>query len=621
MAAAALFAASTPLAAVAGRSAAAPAHSSHLAADPAQELAERYAPLVAVQRQPEACGDGEPYQPEDVAIILDQPDVVLRDAGGKVIATAPGATELYAAPDGSNLDLPGNTLRPGCDYERRFGRRALGRDPVVYARVVNDPSDPDRLAVQYWMYFVFNDWNDVHESDWEMVQIAFAVGTVDEALSTEPVTMALSQHFGAERRPWGDVSKVDDRPVIYPAAGSHAIHYSQARWFGMNGDEGFGCDDTRGPSDRLDPNVVLLPDEVTADGGFGWLGFRGRWGQRAPAINDAELGIQYTTQWQTPLAWMDGGRDGAVTVPAFDIGVVDWFCTASATVSHALNYMLDRPWLLLVLVVAAIVVVVVLARRTVWRPADPSPLHARRRGGQVLTAAARLVLRRPRRYLPVSLIAIGGGVLAALLQPAMLEHTFVGDLAYDGERTPAVGLLVAVAAGAAVTAVTVFVGVLVGLTITDEIEGPPRPKALWRALTGRGVLPLAAQAAGSLLTGPLSILLTPLLSAAAPAAVAERLTLRAALLRSAQLTHGRRVRTWFVTAAASTAALLAAPLVGVVALFVTARSFAIVSVFGGLVNAAVLPWFAAVLYLSYADLRAADYAAASPGDPPSPSRD
>lgn len=27
--------------------------------------------------------------------------------------------------------------------------------------------------LEYWYYFYFNDWNDTHESDWEMLSIGF----------------------------------------------------------------------------------------------------------------------------------------------------------------------------------------------------------------------------------------------------------------------------------------------------------------------------------------------------------------------------------------------------------------------------------------------------------------
>ena len=48
----------------------------------AQELAERYAPIVVLKRQEEPCdSSGEPYGPTAVDIVLDNPEVLLRQVG------------------------------------------------------------------------------------------------------------------------------------------------------------------------------------------------------------------------------------------------------------------------------------------------------------------------------------------------------------------------------------------------------------------------------------------------------------------------------------------------------------------------------------------------------------
>lgn len=75
---------------------------------------------MRIQQQDESCGPGEAFQPADVDMILGQPDVVLLDSEGAVIATAPTAADLFDAPEGSNFDLPGASLRPGCDFDRRW---------------------------------------------------------------------------------------------------------------------------------------------------------------------------------------------------------------------------------------------------------------------------------------------------------------------------------------------------------------------------------------------------------------------------------------------------------------------------------------------------------------------
>ena len=145
-------------------------------ADPT-ELLEHYAPVVALRRQPEPCGDGEPYHPISVDHVLGRDDVVLRDGNGETITVAPEAADLAGGESDWELDFPGDALDPGCEYEQWF--RSMDAEPQVYGRAV---VDGDVLVAQYWLYYVYNDWNDRHESDWEMVQLEFDTASVADAL-------------------------------------------------------------------------------------------------------------------------------------------------------------------------------------------------------------------------------------------------------------------------------------------------------------------------------------------------------------------------------------------------------------------------------------------------------
>ena len=120
---------------------------------------------------------------------------------------------------------PGTRSSPGCDYERWERRLRDGSPPTVYAHVATDPGHPGQLALQYWLFYTYNDWNNLHEGDWEMIQLVFDAADAEEALGEEPVAVGYSQHEGAERAEWGEekLELVDGRrPVVYPAAGSHA---------------------------------------------------------------------------------------------------------------------------------------------------------------------------------------------------------------------------------------------------------------------------------------------------------------------------------------------------------------------------------------------------------------
>ena len=135
-----------------------------------------------------------------------------------------------------------------------------GRRAAVYGRAV---VDGDVLVAQYWLYYVYNDWNDRHESDWEMVQLVFDTATVAEALEQGPVLYAYAQHEGSEYAPVdASTDGATDRAGQgaldrrgagrLPRPGSHAAYFERSRWFGKSGATGFGCDDTSAPLTEVD---------------------------------------------------------------------------------------------------------------------------------------------------------------------------------------------------------------------------------------------------------------------------------------------------------------------------------------------------------------------------------
>ena len=193
------------------------------ASSPEQQLADRYAPVVALKQQSEACSsDGEPYRPVPVDPLFGRSDVRLVDSNGRLIRTAPAAADLYGRSDRTYLDFPGSPLDPGCDYEQWADRIFAGKPPTAYARVVAEPGKPGKLALQYWLYYPFNDWNNKHESDWEMIQLMFDASTASEALERSPTEVGYSQHEGAERAAWDDdkLQKRAAHPIVFPGRGS-----------------------------------------------------------------------------------------------------------------------------------------------------------------------------------------------------------------------------------------------------------------------------------------------------------------------------------------------------------------------------------------------------------------
>ncbi len=155
-------------------------------ADTATEttLAERYAPVVRLVDQPEECGPGEPYIPTDVGVLFGEPTVALRGPWNRtdLVKIGPEAKDLVNRYE-YHLDFPGDPLDAGCDYERWARRLTRGTSPTVYAHVATDPGHPGKLALQYWFFYPFNDFNNTHEGDWEMIQLVFDAADVREALA------------------------------------------------------------------------------------------------------------------------------------------------------------------------------------------------------------------------------------------------------------------------------------------------------------------------------------------------------------------------------------------------------------------------------------------------------
>ena len=99
--------------------------------DAEQELADRFAPVMMLKAQEEPCDtEGEPYGPTAVDIVLDNPEVVLRQVGNAdpVVMVAPGASDLFGLESGSGdsfvLDPAMFEHHVSCRCERGWCGRA-----------------------------------------------------------------------------------------------------------------------------------------------------------------------------------------------------------------------------------------------------------------------------------------------------------------------------------------------------------------------------------------------------------------------------------------------------------------------------------------------------------------
>jgi hypothetical protein len=398
----------------------------------AQRLARRYAPITMLREQqdPPCETSAEQYKPTSVETMLGNPTVTLTrfiEGEGLVdVKKAPTSADLAGLGDGYYLELEGRALGDTCVYARGFARLVEeGKAPIVtYAHIAREPNHTG-FALQYWFFWYFNQFNDLHEGDWEGMQLSFESETAAAALGEEPSEAIVFQHAGGERASWGDskVQKEGTHPIVYPAAGSHATFYDSAVYVqnGQNG-SGVGCDNTTAPLEELRPRPILLPEAAPLHGRFEWLTYDGRWGEREAGFNNGPTGPQTKTVWREPFAWMADQRSTSPRLPGGSVlgpQVAGAFCGAVATASDLVNLDIkSRPALIATLAVIAILIALFVGL-TRWGPVDLEQLRAKRSFGQLVRTARRLYGRHWLVLVPVAIVAIpiigGTDYLAGLL--------------------------------------------------------------------------------------------------------------------------------------------------------------------------------------------------------------
>ena len=398
----------------------------------ARQLAQKYSPIAMIREQqtPPCDTEAEQYQPTGVETVLDNPEVtLLKEVPGEGLVDvmkAPGAADIAGLGDDHYLDLPGDPLGDTCEYARTFAEMlADGAAPVVaYAHIGREQGHPG-FVLQYWFYWYFNQFNDLHESDWEGMQLSFDAETPEEALSSEPSEIILFQHAGGERADWNDpkVRKDGTHPIVYPAAGSHATFYDSTVYVenGRRG-SGLGCDNTSEPLRELRPTPILLPEQASERGPFKWLSYEGHWGQLESGYNNGPAGPATKTVWREPFSWMAEQRTTSPRLPGGSIvgpQVTGLFCGAVATASDLLNLKESSPIALIAVLVVAMIAIGLFVGLTTWGPIDLERLRARRSFGQLLRTARQLYGRHWRPLIAISAVAVaivgGTNLLARLL--------------------------------------------------------------------------------------------------------------------------------------------------------------------------------------------------------------
>jgi hypothetical protein len=251
-------------------------------ADPAQ-LLQRHAPVLRYDSQ-------EPYFADAASEWTDNPGNQLKRADGTVIAAA--------TPTGGQPPLSLGFLGPG-HYangdpvlaDDRIGvtskdyiaeAQAMHAQPQYANRVYGHSAtgSDGRLWLAYWFFYFYNDYNligpfikaGLHEGDWEMIQLRL------DPAGAVPDLAVYAQHTHAGQRPWNQVERVGDQPVVYPARGSHASYFSaDVHWTG----DWFDFADGKRAAPPL--TLEILSDVAGVDG---WAVWPGMWGGTQPPPDD-----------------------------------------------------------------------------------------------------------------------------------------------------------------------------------------------------------------------------------------------------------------------------------------------------------------------------------------------
>ncbi|HEY3557550.1 MAG TPA: hypothetical protein VGL05_08810 [Kribbella sp.] len=588
----------------------------------AQQLAERYAPVVKLQDSAANCADGEHFRPIDVEAVLGNQQVALRGPWRPpdLIRIQPQGKDLGLRYPGHFLDFPGDPLRPGCDYADWSAQLNGEYAATVYAHVATDPAYPGQLSLEYWFFYIFNDYNNTHEGDWESIQLIFEAATPAAALSTEPTAVGYSQHGGAERARWGDakLELVDGtHPVVYPAAGSHANKYGQRLYLGR-GSEGLGCDDTTRPQAAINPKVAyvpLQPADYLAQ--YPWLAFQGRWGERQRSFFDGPTGPNMKESWTAPIQDAEATwRDDSTTVPAGALlgpSSTGAFCAAVATGSNLLRETLDRTWLLGLLLAVLVAVVWYAASRTRWSDAEPLPARRPRAWGQAVLSAIRLFRRQPGLFVGFA-VALGGlsliTVSLAKLQAARRDAPT--DL--GAPTSTATGFWASILA-LAITVLTIATYVVLLAVVMRTLDQLDRGTPVTASAALRHVATIRAPLARATTQYVVVVFVLTIFVATIPLAVyyavsrafvvqvlvAEHCSGGTALRRSRRLVRRRWWRTAVPLALVVGLGLAVGPIAGIVLLLATDWSPTLINVVSSILFALVMPVAAAAVAYLYFD--------------------
>jgi hypothetical protein len=230
----------------------------------ALSLAQQYAPTLRLSAT-------EHYHPIAAQDFLSR--AVLKSgkpAHGVTTQPRPTLFTLPTTPAATYLDV--RTAQPNQNastYRTIEQQLEAARRPTVYWRLTRQPST-GRTAIEYWFLYLYNDFADRHEADWEGVTLFLKDGAA--------LGLTYSQHQGRTWTAW-PAAAPDNHPAVYVAAGSHANYPLPGRYrvkvcYTIRVRR---CTTTPQRDNALGDGTTLTPDNYDLQQ-LGGTGYTGNWG-------------------------------------------------------------------------------------------------------------------------------------------------------------------------------------------------------------------------------------------------------------------------------------------------------------------------------------------------------
>ena len=174
----------------------------------------------------------------------------------------------------------------------------------VYGRITKP--DNKHIVLQYWFFYSYNNWENGHEGDWEMIQIILNKTT------EEPIIASYSIHLGGQKHDWNDILKNETHPKVFITKGGHGNWANPG-----NNSFGFGIF-------NIELLCPLFIDETSDDGKIlsskdyslieindntSWVGFKGKWGEigtlstLGTSGSDSPKNRNFGKIWNEPSEW------------------------------------------------------------------------------------------------------------------------------------------------------------------------------------------------------------------------------------------------------------------------------------------------------------------------------